>query len=54
MTKSPENQQPSSPGPEKLLQFELPEVKDVEINVVRLEDGRIVARTAEELEEDHE
>lgn len=36
---------------EKLLQFTVPEVEEAEIYVVRLEDGRIVARTKEELEE---
>lgn len=33
-----------------LLKFKLPEVSDVEVYLVRLDDGRIVARTAEELE----
>jgi hypothetical protein len=37
------------PEPEKLLQFKLPEVKEVEAYFVRLKDGRVVARTAEEL-----
>jgi len=36
---------------ERLLSFRLPEVQDKEIVIVRLEDGRIVARTKEELEE---
>jgi len=40
--------------PEKLLEFKVPEVKDVEVYIVRLADGRIVARTAEELEETKE
>jgi len=39
---------------EKLLEFKVPEVKDVEVYIVRLADGRIVARTAEELEESKE
>jgi len=37
--------------PEKLLQFKVPEIKNVEVYIVRLSDGRIVARTREELEE---
>jgi len=40
--------------PERLLKFKVPEVKDVEVYIVRLADGRIVARTAEELEESKE
>jgi len=39
------------PEPEELLRFRVPEVKDKEIYVVRLEDGRVVARMKEELEE---
>jgi len=39
------------PEPEELLKFRVPEVKDKEIYVVRLEDGRVVARMGEELEE---
>lgn len=35
---------------EDLLKFNLPDVSDVEIYLVRLDDGRVVARTAEELE----
>jgi len=34
-----------------LLSFRLPEVEDKEVYLVRLEDGRVVARTKEELEE---
>ena len=30
--------------------FRLPDGKDVEVAIVRLEDGRIIARTKEELE----
>ena len=37
---------------EKLLRFRVPEVEDKEVYLVRLEDGRIVARTKEELEEE--
>jgi len=36
---------------EKLLSFRIPQVQDKEVVLVRLEDGRIVARTKEELEE---
>ena len=36
---------------EKLLSFRIPEVKDKEVVLLRLEDGRIVARTREEIEE---
>jgi len=39
------------PAPEELLRFRLPEVEDVEIYLVRTPDGRVVARTADELEE---
>ena len=35
--------------PEKLLQFQLPEVKDVKAYIVRLPDGSLAARTEEEL-----
>jgi len=34
-----------------LLKFRVPEVGDVDVYLVRLPDGRIVARTREELEE---
>jgi len=36
---------------EKLLKFKVPEVGDVDVYLVRLPDGRVVARTREELEE---
>jgi len=39
---------------EKLLKFRVPEVEDKEVYLVQLEDGRIVARTKEELEEQEE
>jgi len=39
------------PEPEELLKFRVPEIEDKEIYVVRLEDGRVVARLKEELEE---
>ncbi len=34
----------------ELLKFQVPEVEEIEIVLVRLEDGRLVARTKEELE----
>jgi len=39
---------------EKILKFRVPEVEDKEVYLLRLEDGRIVARTKEELEEEEE
>ena len=33
-----------------LLQVKLPEMEEVEVYLIRLEDGRIVARTKDELE----
>lgn len=51
MTESPTNAPPFSPGPDgELLKFRVPEVEDIEVVLIRLADGRIVARTAEELE----
>lgn len=40
------------PKPSKLdaSRFPLPEGRDVEVAIVRLEDGRVVARTPDELE----
>ena len=38
-------------APEKLLQFQLPEVAEVKAYIVRMPDGRVVARTEEELAE---
>ena len=35
---------------EKLLAFQVPEVKDVKIYAVKTKDGRVLARTEEELE----
>jgi len=37
--------------PEKLLQFKVPKVQDLDIYILRLPTGQIVARTAEEVEE---
>lgn len=34
----------------ELLKFQVPEVEEVEVVLVRLADGRIVARTREEIE----
>lgn len=46
------NEERSSPQRmRRLFQFLPPDVEDVEVYLVRLADGRIVARTAEELEE---
>ena len=51
MTELPEQEAPLPPAPEReLLKFKLPEIEDVEVYLVRLEDGRIVARTRDELE----
>jgi len=36
----------------KPLKFRIPEVKEIEVYLVRLPDGRIVARTKEELEKE--
>ena len=36
---------------EKLLAFQVPEVKDLKIYAVKTKDGRILARTEEELSE---
>lgn len=36
-------------GEGRLVRLELPEVDDVEVYLVRLADGTVVARTAEEL-----
>ena len=40
------------PEPEKLLQFKVPEARDIEAYLVKLDDGSIVARTKEELEKE--
>lgn len=39
------------PGTSELLKFQVPEVEDTEVYLVRLADGRIVARTKDELDE---
>ncbi len=53
MTESPINAPPSSPGLEnELLKFQVPEVENIEVVLIRLADGTIVARTAAELEEE--
>ena len=40
----------SSPEIEKLLEFQLPERTDVNVYLVKDKDGKIIARTEEELE----
>jgi len=51
MTESQDNAAPFSQElGNDLLRFRVPEVQEVEVVMVRLADGRIVARTAEELE----
>lgn len=51
MTESQTGESPSSPVPgSELLRFRVPEIEDVEVYLVRLPDGTVVARTAEELE----
>ncbi len=51
MTESPINEGPSLPEPgSELLKFRVPEVEDVEVFLIRLEDGTVVARTGKELE----
>ncbi len=55
MTESPINGPPSFPVPDgELLKFRVPEVEDIEVVLIRLEDGTIVARTAAELEAESE
>jgi len=50
MTEKQDNRAPSSPDPDSaLLSLRLPEIEDVEVFLVRLDDGTIVARTADEL-----
>lgn len=53
MTEEQEKQEESLEAlPEPTLKFKLPEMEDLDLFVVELEDGRKVVRTAEELEED--
>jgi len=40
---------PSSPGPVNPLRFKLPEVKDIEIYLLRDDQGNIIARTGNEI-----
>ena len=48
---SPEKKEESSPEPEKpLLTFQVPPHHDLDIYLIQLPDGTIVARTKEELE----
>ena len=51
MTENQDNRAPSSPDHDNaLLSLRLPEIEDVEVFLVRLDDGTVVARTAGELE----
>jgi hypothetical protein len=50
MTESQGSEGKSSVGRgSELLRFKVPEIEDVEVYLIRLEDGTVVARTAEEL-----
>jgi len=54
-TSTPESEEKSLPATvEPSLKFRLPEMEELDLFVVELEDGRKVVRTAEELEEDDE
>lgn len=44
-----EKSTPSSPVPGNPLRFRLPEVEDVEVFILRDEQGNIIARTGDEL-----
>lgn len=44
-----EKNSPSLPEPVKTLQFQLPEVADVEVFILRDKDGNVIARTGDEL-----
>ena len=49
MTDEREKNSQSSPAPANPLQFKLPEVANVEIYVLRDEQGNVIARTKDEL-----
>jgi hypothetical protein len=50
MTPEPTSEEKSSPVPAaELLKFKVPSVANVDVYLVRLADGTIVARTGEEL-----
>jgi len=51
---SPERKQKSSPEPEELLHYEVPEVEEAEVYLLRDEEGKIIARTKDELEKKKE
>jgi len=51
VTDEREEREKSSPQAEPLLRFRIPEVQEVGVVIVRLENGRRVARSPEELEE---
>lgn len=53
MTQSQEKEEKSSPASaSELLKFQVPEIEDVEVFLIRLADGSIVSRTKEELEKE--
>lgn len=49
---SPENEEKSSPEKENILQFQFPEQKKVDVFLVKLTDGTIIARTKDELKKE--
>jgi len=49
MTEKQEKSSSSSPEPENTLRFQLPEVNDVDVFLLRDEDGNVIARTGAEL-----
>lgn len=49
---SPEKEAQSSPAKEPILQFQFPEQKKVDVFLIKLEDGTIVARTKDELKKE--
>lgn len=46
-----EKKEPLLQGYEELVRFKVPEAKDIEIFLIKLKDGRVVARTKDEIEE---
>jgi len=49
-----EEKQKSSQEPEELLRFDVPEVEETEVYLLKDEEGRIIARTKDELEKKKE
>ena len=45
----PDKKESSSPGYERLSNLKVPEVKDLKIVILKLADGRVVARNEEEI-----